>query len=185
MGNISFVPKPLIQRSIVCVHLLVQSCVLCICVLVGGVVLCTFWMYPIRLDSGKELCWSKISYRVLIKYCVFSLKFCDFSDLCQFYCSAGVLPAWCVYTHWHRGKTEKDQSPEYSKIFGKNTIFNKHPVSIFDFLKKLNFEKSPLIENNGFLLIKHNRTRWMKIIRYPLFKINRILFTIYHNVRNN
>ena len=26
----------------------------------------------------------------------FSLKF---SELCQFCCSAGVLPAWCVYTH--------------------------------------------------------------------------------------
>ena len=46
-------------------------------------------------------------YRVFIKYCVFSLKFCDFSELCQFWCcSAGVLPAWCVYTRWHRGKTE-------------------------------------------------------------------------------
>jgi len=28
----------------------------------------------------------------------------------------------------HRGKTEKDQSPEYSKFFGKNIIFNEHPV---------------------------------------------------------
>ena len=36
-----------------------------------------------------------------------------------FFCSVGVLPAWCVYTHWHRGKTEKGQSPEYFKIFGK------------------------------------------------------------------
>ena len=35
---------------------------------------------------------------VLIKYCVISLKFCDFFELCQFCCSAGVLPAWCVYT---------------------------------------------------------------------------------------
>ena len=67
-------------------------------------------------------------YRVFIKYCVFSLKFCDFSELCQFSCSAGVLPAWYVYTHWHQGKTEKGQSSEYSKIFEKNTIFNEHPV---------------------------------------------------------
>ena len=37
---------------------------------------------------------------------IFSFKFFDFSELCQFCCSAGVLPAWCVYTHWHRGKTE-------------------------------------------------------------------------------
>ena len=38
----------------------------------------------------------KGTYRVFIKYCVFSLKFCDFSELC---CSADVLPAGCVYTH--------------------------------------------------------------------------------------
>ena len=66
---------------------------------------------------------------MFIKYCVFFLKFCEFSELCQICCSAGVLPAWCVYTRWHRGKTEKDQSPDYSKIFGKNTIFNEHPVA--------------------------------------------------------
>ena len=36
-----------------------------------------------------------VFYRVFINYCVFSLKFCDFSELCQFCCSAGVLPAWC------------------------------------------------------------------------------------------
>ena len=55
----------------------------------------------------------------------FSLKFCDFSEPCQFCCSGG---ARCVYTHWHQGKTEKGQSPEYSKILWKNTIFNEHPV---------------------------------------------------------
>ena len=38
-------------------------------------------------------------YRVFIKYCVFSLEFCDFSELCQFGCSTGFLPAWCVHTH--------------------------------------------------------------------------------------
>ena len=76
--------------------------------------------------APKRTLWT--SYRVFIKYCVFSLKFCEFSELCQFCCSAGVLPAWCVYTHWRRGKTEKDQSPEYFKIFEKNTIFNEHPV---------------------------------------------------------
>ena len=55
----------------------------------------------------------KFCYRVFIKYCVFSLKFCDFSELCQF-SSAGALPAWCVYTHWHhRWKTERGKSPEY------------------------------------------------------------------------
>ena len=55
----------------------------------------------------------------------FSLKFCDFSELCQFCCIAGVLPAWCVYTHW---RTKRKQSPEYFKIFEQNTISNEHPV---------------------------------------------------------
>ena len=54
---------------------------------------------------------------------------CDFSELCQFCCSAGVLPALCVYTHWHRGRTEKGQTSEYSKIFWKKTIFNEFPVN--------------------------------------------------------
>ena len=34
-----------------------------------------------------------------------SLNIVFFSELCQFCCSAGFLPA-CVYTHWHRGKTK-------------------------------------------------------------------------------
>ena len=38
--------------------------------------------------------------------CFFLKLFCDFSELCQFCCSTVVLPACCVYTHWHRGKTE-------------------------------------------------------------------------------
>ena len=60
--------------------------------------------------------------RVFIKYCVFSLKFFEFSELCQFCCSAGVLPAWRVYTD-----TEGKQSPENML---KNTIFNEHPVCL-------------------------------------------------------
>ena len=64
-------------------------------------------------------------YRVFIRYCVFSWKFCYFSELCQYCCSAGVLPSWCVYTHWHREKTE---SGKYIKIFEKtqylmNTLY--------------------------------------------------------------
>ena len=41
-----------------------------------------------------------------------------------------LLQRWCstCLTHWHRGKAEKEQSPEYSKIFRKNTIFHEHPV---------------------------------------------------------
>ena len=71
-----------------------------------------------------------LKYRVFIKYCGFSLKFSDFSELCKFCCSAGVLlPAWCVYTHWNRWKTEKGKSSEYFKIFEKSTIFNKTPCT--------------------------------------------------------
>ena len=75
-------------------------------------------------------------YRLFIKYCVFSLKFCDFSELCQFCCRADVLPAWCVYTHWNQGKTEKGKSSEYFKIFQKtqylmNTLYNVHVTHIF------------------------------------------------------
>ena len=66
---------------------------------------------------------------MFIKYCVFSLKLCDFSELCQFCCSAGVLSAISWSKHevrcTHRGKTERGQSLEY--IF-KFSIFNEHPV---------------------------------------------------------
>ena len=55
--------------------------------------------------------------------CFFS-KCCNFSELGQFCCSAGVLPVWCVYTHGHQGKTEKGQSPEYSKIFWNKYLMN-------------------------------------------------------------
>ena len=34
----------------------------------------------------------------------------------------------CTHTDTEE-KTEKGQSPEYFKIFGKNTIFNEHPVT--------------------------------------------------------
>ena len=37
---------------------------------------------------------SQYIYRVFIKYCVFSLQFFDFSELCQFCCSAGA----CTHT---------------------------------------------------------------------------------------
>ena len=43
-----------------------------------------------------------------------------FSELCQICCSAGVLPAWCVYTHWHQGKTE-------NRIL--LNLFKKHNIS--------------------------------------------------------
>ena len=55
----------------------------------------------------------------------FSFKVFEFYELCQFCCSAGVLPACCVYTHWHREKTKLDI---YIKTFEKtqylmNTLY--------------------------------------------------------------
>ena len=48
---------------------------------------------------------------------VFFLNICDFSwtlpVLVQRWCST------CLYTHWHREKTERWMSPEYFKIFEK------------------------------------------------------------------
>ena len=38
------------------------------------------------ISTPSDLCY----YRAFIKYCVFFLKCCDFSELCQFCCSAGV-----------------------------------------------------------------------------------------------
>ena len=38
------------------------------------------------------------------------------------------LPMVCVHTLTPK-KTEKGKSPEYFKIFEKNTIFNEHPVA--------------------------------------------------------
>ena len=49
-----------------------------------------------------------LSYRVLIKYCVFSLQFCDFSELFKICCSAGVLPLPGECTHTNtEGKQRK------------------------------------------------------------------------------
>ena len=50
--------------------------------------------YRFVTDShGQNLRHTRCIYRVFINYCVFSLKFCDFSELCQFCCRAGALPA--------------------------------------------------------------------------------------------
>ena len=66
---------------------------------------------------------------MFIKYCVFSLKFCDFSELCQFCCSAGVLPAGvCTHTDT-KGKQGKARVRKILKSSEKNTIFNEHPVA--------------------------------------------------------
>ena len=64
-------------------------------ILITAAILDAFNAIFFTTQQGLYSAW----YRVLIKYRVFSLKCCDFSELCQFYCSTGVLPAWYVYTH--------------------------------------------------------------------------------------
>ena len=64
---------------------------------------------------------------MLIKYCVFSLKFGDFLNSVS---SAAALVYVHTMTPRENGKTEKGQSPNYFKILGKNTIFNEHPVPL-------------------------------------------------------
>ena len=67
---------------------------------------CTVKLAAIILDA--------VRYRVFIKFCVFSLKLCYFSEHCQFCCSAGFLPAWCVCTHTD---TEENRERQESGIF--------------------------------------------------------------------
>ena len=68
------------------------------------------------------------TYRVFIEYCVFFLKILLFFWTLPVLLQRWFLPVWCVYTHWHRGKTEKGHSSEYLKIFEKtqylvNTLY--------------------------------------------------------------
>ena len=67
-------------------------------------------------------------YMVFIKYCVFSLKFCDFSELCQFCCSlAFYLPGVCTHTDT-KGKQRKARVRNILKSLEKNTIIIQHSV---------------------------------------------------------
>ena len=70
-------------------------------------------------------------YRVLITYCVFSLKFWVFSELCQFRCSAGFLPALCVYTEGEERKTRDRNILKFSEKtqYLMNTLYLKLDVA--------------------------------------------------------
>ena len=86
----------------------------------------------------------------------FPYSFVIFFYLCQFCCSAGVLPAWPVYTHCHREKTE-------SRIYIK--ILNEHPVykqiylhnlrSVETGALQLSSRKRVVIENTEYR-VSHN-----------------------------
>ena len=43
------------------------------------------------------------------------------------------LPGVCTHADTKGIQTEKYQSPQYSKFFGKNTIFNEHPVAFTEY----------------------------------------------------
>ena len=65
----------------------------------------------------------------------FSLKCHDFSKLCKFCCSAGILPAICRSKHEVRcthtdaeGKQREARVQNIFLNFWKNTIFKGHPV---------------------------------------------------------
>ena len=63
--------------------------------------------------------------------CSLNIVFFPLPVLLQRWCSTChmAVQAWSpVYTYWHRGKTEKVQSPEYIENPEKNTIFNEHPI---------------------------------------------------------
>ena len=60
---------------------------------------CYFWkLFMKSVEKEEHDIWIKYEYtkthRVFIKYYVLSLKFCDFSELCQLCCSADILPAF-------------------------------------------------------------------------------------------
>ena len=86
-------------------------------------------MHIIILELDTCIC----MYRVFMKYCVFSLVFCDFSELNKFCCSAGVLPAWCVYTH--------------TDTYGK-----QRKTRVWNILKSL--EKTQYLMNTLYVLCK-------------------------------
>ena len=70
----------------------------------------------------------QIKYRVFIKNCVFSLKFCDFMNSAS---SAAALVFYLpgVSTHTDtEGKQRKARVRNILKSSEKNTIFNEHPV---------------------------------------------------------
>ena len=68
----------------------------------------TFWKYT----HGTNL--------VFIKYCVFSFKCCNFSELCQFCCSAGVLTP--------RENRERPEFGIYLKSSDKKTQYLKNTL---------------------------------------------------------
>ena len=90
--------------------------------------------------TGSEcICVRDLAYRMIQgghEYCVFSLNFviclnsASSAEALVFY-----LPSVCTHTD-AEGKQRKARVRKYFKIFGKNTIFNEHPVHLcIDFVR--------------------------------------------------
>ena len=60
----------------------------------------------------------------------FSLKCCDFSELCKLCCKRWGLTCHCVHTHTptSRGKLREARVRNIFLNLGKHTIFSEHPV---------------------------------------------------------
>ena len=107
------------------------------------------------------------NHRVFIKYFVFSFKCCDSSELCQFYCSAGVLPAWCVYTHWQKRKQRKTRVLNILKVLSFRTILVSTSWNIIFVHLNFFFRSHQKLK---ILDIQNDNIDWITIISsYPLY----------------
>ena len=69
----------------------------------------------------------------------------------------------CTHTHWHQGKIEKDQSPEYSKIFRKTQYL----------MNTLYMRSVPLIP------CSLNRSRHMSLSHYNVISVYTLCCTYF------
>ena len=73
----------------------------------------------IQSVSYRDAAYGDVFYIFILRYRVFIKYFLNSASSAA---SAGVWPA-IVYTHWHRGETEKGQSPEYILKSSKKTQY--------------------------------------------------------------
>ena len=89
-----------------------------------------FSSYPfLSINTGYRR--NKVTYRVFFKYCVFSQEFSIFCDLSLAARTGLLLVVQKMTVHWDLRSDELiscKQGMGCSK-FGKNTIFNEHPVA--------------------------------------------------------
>ena len=82
------------------------------------------------LDAGLEFNhYRNYEIQSVHKLLCFSLKCCDFSELCKFYCSAVIVSI--VHTLKRRGNREKQESGIYFKFFELTRYLMNNPVGIY------------------------------------------------------